>query len=163
MQKTYLLSSILLGIKSAGETSKAGLFDFNATLPLIVLQFLALMLILNFIFYKPIIKILDERDEYIRTSLTNASNKLLKANLLTVSYETQLGDARKLAQSTIATRKKQAQELVATRLQEAQKHAEQLVLEASKQLDIQKEKALRSLESQVDTLSNQIKAKLLKF
>nr|UNJ16416.1 ATP synthase CFO B' subunit subunit II [Boldiaceae sp.] len=162
MQTTYLFSSVLLSGELTGESSKGGLFDFNATLPLMILQFLILMVILNFIFYKPIIKILDERDEYIRTSLTIASNNLLKANLLTTSYETQLAEARKAAQLTIAISKKEAQQLVSTRLQEAQKDAEQLVSEASKQLEVQKKQALKTLEMQVDILSDQIKAKLLR-
>lgn len=40
-------------------------------------------------------------------------------------------------------------------------NAEKLIAEASKQLNIQKEEALKTLENQVDTLSDQIKAKLL--
>nr|YP_010337418.1 ATP synthase CFO B' subunit subunit II [Pulvinaster venetus]UNJ17003.1 ATP synthase CFO B' subunit subunit II [Pulvinaster venetus] len=156
-----LFSSILLTVESIGESNKGGLFDFNATLPLMVLQFLVLMTILNFIFYKPVIKILDERDDYIRTSLTTASTNLLEANSLASSYEDQLAEARKTAQFTIETAKKEAQELVSTKLQIAQKEAEQLIADASRQLNLQKEQALKTLESQVDTLSDQIKSKLM--
>ena len=46
-------------------------------------------------------------------------------------------------------------------IKEAQKEAEQLVYEASQQLNIQKEQALKTLEDQVDILSDQIKSKLL--
>ena len=48
------------------EEQKGGLFDFNATLPLMALQILLLMVVLNLVFYTPVAKVLDERDEYIR-------------------------------------------------------------------------------------------------
>ena len=38
--------------------SEGGLFDFNATLPLMALQFLLLMVLLNIIFYKPVARYL---------------------------------------------------------------------------------------------------------
>nr|YP_010338078.1 ATP synthase CFO B' subunit subunit II [Erythrolobus coxiae]UNJ17663.1 ATP synthase CFO B' subunit subunit II [Erythrolobus coxiae] len=141
--------------------SKGGLFDFNATLPLLMIQFLVLMVILNILYYKPIIKVLDERDEYIRTSLTTASTNLTRANELTKQYEEELAEARKKAQGIISTSKKEAQDIVYKNIQEAQKDAENIVAQASKQLNIQKEEALKTLESQVDILSEKIKDKLL--
>jgi len=159
----YLFSSILLTAESLDDSVKGGLFDFNATLPLMVLQFLMLMLFLNFIFYKPIIKVLDQRDDDIRTALTIASSNLLEANSLASSYESQLAEARKNAQIKIEKAKKEAQKLIADQLQLAQKEAEGLIAEASNQLELQKKEALKSLESHVDTLSERIKAKLLIF
>jgi F-type H+-transporting ATPase subunit b len=38
-----------------------GLFDFNATLPLMALQFIALTTILTFVYYKPVSTLLEER------------------------------------------------------------------------------------------------------
>nr|ARO91061.1 ATP synthase CF0 subunit B' [Flintiella sanguinaria] len=143
------------------KESEGGLFDFNATLPLMGIQFLTLMVILNLIFYKPVTKVIDERDEYIRTSLTTASTNLVKANELTKKYEQELSEARQRAQATINQSKQDAQEIVSRNMQEAQKEAEKMVAEASKQLNLQKEKALKTLESQVDILSDQIKNKLL--
>nr|YP_010336957.1 ATP synthase CFO B' subunit subunit II [Madagascaria erythrocladioides]QUE28991.1 AtpG [Madagascaria erythrocladioides]UNJ16542.1 ATP synthase CFO B' subunit subunit II [Madagascaria erythrocladioides] len=153
--------TFLLAVESVEEAKKGGLFDFNATLPLMVIQFLVLMVVLNIIFYKPISKVLDEREEYIRTSLTDASQKLLKADELASRYEQDLAIARKEAQSIISESKKEAQQIVTTKLQEAQKEAENLVVSASAQLNTQKENALKTLENQVDILSDQIKSKLL--
>merc|ERR1712226_85701 len=41
-----------------------GLFDFNATLPLMALQFVALMIILTFILYKPTDNVLERREKW---------------------------------------------------------------------------------------------------
>ena len=68
-----------LALQAVSTESEGGLFDFNATLPLMAIQILLLMVVLNLIFYKPIGQILDERDEYIRKQLTQASEILTKA------------------------------------------------------------------------------------
>ena len=141
--------------------ARGGLFDFNATLPLMAAQFLVLMVILDNIFYKPVAKILDDRDEYIRNSLTTASVSLNKANELTLQYEQELADARKDAQELIRNSQKDAQEVVSIKIKTAQKDAEILIAEASQQLMLQKEQAIKTLENQVETLSDQIKVKLL--
>jgi len=154
-------SLFLLALQSASTESKGGLFDFNATLPLMALQILLLMVVLNAIFYKPVAKVLDERDEYIRENLTNASEMLSKAEAITKQYEQDLAHERRESQIIITSAQKEAQDIVAMELKQAQKDTEQLVNEATSQLNSQKEKALKALEEQVTTLSEQIKQKLL--
>nr|YP_010951741.1 ATP synthase subunit b' [Laurencia elata]WMP12680.1 ATP synthase subunit b' [Laurencia elata] len=145
----------------AETESGGGLFDFNATLPLMALQFLALTVTLNLIFYKPVSNVLDTREEYIRNSLTSASASLVKANELTKKYEFNLAESRKKAQNIIKNAQQEAQLVVSEKIKEAQKDAEQLLIDAYQELNIQKEQALKSLEIQVGILSEQIKGKLL--
>nr|YP_009510841.1 ATP synthase CF0 subunit II [Gracilaria gracilis]AXI96514.1 ATP synthase CF0 subunit II [Gracilaria gracilis] len=155
MDFSFLLFQVL------SEGTEGGLFDFNATLPLMALQFFALTIALNFIFYKPVSNILDERDEYIRNSLTTASASLVRADELTKQYEHQLAESRKKAQDIIKVAQEEAQEMVSVKIKEAQLDAEKLISEAYDQLSVQKERALKTLETQVDTLSDMIKLKLL--
>jgi F-type H+-transporting ATPase subunit b len=150
-----------LALQSVSTESEGGLFDFNATLPLMAIQILLLMVILNLIFYKPISQVLDERDESIRKQLTEASEMLMKAESITKQYELDLAQERREAQSIIASAQKGAQEIVALEIKQAQQDTEQLVTEATNQLNSQKEKALKALEEQVTTLSEQIKNKLI--
>nr|QCI07900.1 ATP synthase CF0 subunit II [Pleonosporium borreri] len=157
------MHSLLLSlfVQLSESETKGGLFDFNATLPLMALQFLALTVLLNIVFYKPVSNILDERDEYIRNSLTMASSALLKANQLTQEYEYELAESKKKAQEIIKNSQKDAQILVSEKIQEAQKNAEKLLADAYNDLNQQKELALKTLESQVDILTEKIKLKLL--
>nr|YP_009392474.1 ATP synthase CF0 subunit II [Caloglossa monosticha]ARW61036.1 ATP synthase CF0 subunit II [Caloglossa monosticha] len=157
----HFLLSLFLEI--CNEEAKGGLFDFNATLPLMSLQFIALTIALNILFYKPVGYILDEREEYIRNSLTTASASLLKADELTQKYEYDLAESRKRAQKIIKTSQDEAQLLVSDQIKRAQLDTESLLNNAYDQLSIQKEQALKTLESQVDILSDQIKAKLLDY
>jgi F-type H+-transporting ATPase subunit b len=152
---------LVLALEKALSDNEGGLFDFNATLPFMALQFLILMFLLNKIFYKPVTIILDNRDEYIRNSLTTASTALNKADQLISRHEKELSEARKEAQELIRKSQKEAQQIVLIQVKEAQIVAENLVSEASQQLIIQKQQALKTLEDQVEILSEQIKSKLL--
>jgi len=154
-------SFFLLALHAASTESKGGLFDFNATLPLTAITVLLLMVVLNAVFYKPVATVLDERDEYIRNNLTQASEMLSKAEAITKKYEQDLAHERRESQIIITSAQKEAQDIVAMEIKQAQKDTEQLVSEATNQLNSQKAKALKALEEQVSTLSEQIKLKLL--
>jgi len=138
-----------------------GLFDFNATLPLMAIQFVLLTVVLTFIFYKPVSKVLDERDEFINGNLTLASEKLIKADELYKQYDEQLKTARLEAQSIIAQSEKEAKDIVALEISQARTDAANLISQTNKELEAQKSIALQKLETQVDELSELIKEKLL--
>jgi F-type H+-transporting ATPase subunit b len=137
------------------------MFDFDATLPLMAVQFLLLAALLNVIFYKPLTKALDERDNYIRSNEAQARERLSKAEQLAKQYEQQLAEARKESQAIImaaqADAKKIADEQIAEALKESQAQREQ----ATQEIEQQKQQAFAALEQQVGALSQQILQKLL--
>jgi F-type H+-transporting ATPase subunit b len=138
-----------------------GLFDFNATLPLMAIQFILLTVVLTFIFYKPVSKVIDERETYINGNLTTASEKLIKADELYKEYDEQLKSARVSAQAIIAQSEKEAKDVVAGEIDKARQDATKLIEQTNKELEAQKSLALQQLETQVDELSQLIKEKLL--
>lgn len=137
------------------------MFDFDATLPLMAVQFLLLAALLNVIFYKPLTKALDERDSYIRTNKVDARERLAKAERLAKEYEQQLAEARRQSQAIVAAAETEAQKIAAEKIAEAQKEAQGQREQAAQEIEQQKQEALRSLEQQVDALSRQILEKLL--
>ena len=138
-----------------------GLFDFNATLPLMAIQFILLTVVLTFVFYKPVAKVLDERETSISKNLAEASEKLIKADELYKQYDEQLKLARTNAQSVIADSEKEAKEIVASEINQARQDATKLIQQTNKELEAQKALALQKLETQVEELSQLIKEKLL--
>ena len=138
-----------------------GLFDFNATLPLMALQIILLSVVLTFVFYKPVSKVIDEREAYINGNLTTASEKLIKADELYKEYDEQLKTARVDAQAIIAQSEKEAKDVVAAEINQARLDATKLIEQTNKELEAQKSLALQQLETQVDELSQLIKEKLL--
>ena len=136
-------------------------FDFDATLPLMALQFLVLTVVLNAVFYKPMTKMLDDRDEYIRTTQLSAQERLAKAQNLAQEYEQKLGETRKQSQAVIATAQADAKKIASAKVAEAQQEAQVAREKAGQEIEQQKQEAMRSLEQEVDTLSRQILEKLL--
>ena len=137
------------------------MFDFDATLPLMAVQFLLLAALLNAIFYKPLTKVLDERDNYVRTNKLEAQERLTKTEQLTNQYKQQLAEARKQSQAVIVSAQTEAQKIAAEKVAEAQKEAQSQREQAQQEIDQQKQEAMSSLEQQVDALSQQIIEKLL--
>ena len=125
------------------------------------LQFVALTVALTFVFYKPVAKVLDDRETYISTNLTQASEKLLTADSLYKKYEDELKAARTNAQSIVAQSEKEAKETVALEITQARSEAAKLIEKTNKELEVQKSLALEKLETQVDELSQLIKEKLI--
>jgi F-type H+-transporting ATPase subunit b len=125
------------------------------------IQFILLTVVLTFIFYKPVSKVLDERESYISGNLTQASEKLITADDLYKQYDEQLKTARANAQQVIAQSEKEAKDVVALEIDQARKDATTLIEKTNKELEAQKSLALQQLESQVDELSQLIKEKLL--
>lgn len=150
-----------MAAEAAAEGGKGGLFDIDATLPLMAIQFLILVALLNILFYKPIGKAIDDRNNYIRNNQTEAQERLSKAENLAKQYEQELADTRRQAQAVIAEAEADAQKIAAQKLAEAQQEAQAQREQAQHELDQQKQEAMHMLEQQVDALSRQILEKLL--
>lgn len=137
------------------------MFDFDATLPVMALQFLLLAALLNVIFYKPLTKVLDERDNYIRTNNLEARERIAKAERLTQEYQQQLAEARRQSQKVVADAQAAAQKIAAEKVAAAQQEAQAQREQAAREIEQQKQEAMASLQQQVDALSRQILEKLL--
>ena len=85
-------------ISSSKVSGPGGLFDFNATLPLVAIQFLLLMVILNIILYNPALRVMNKRDEYIRMKMNEAFETLTEASELTKKYEQTIDKLSSLGQ-----------------------------------------------------------------
>ena len=62
--------------------SEGGLFDFDATLPLMAVQVVLLTFILNALFFKPVGRVVEEREDYVTSSLAEAKKKLAEVEKL---------------------------------------------------------------------------------
>ena len=147
-------------ISSSEISGPGGLFDFDATLPLIAIQFLLLMVILNIILYNPLLTVIDERKEYILTNLSKASETLAEANKLTTKYEQDLDSVRKEAQLEITNSQKIHKEILEVELNISQKYIDNLLDTITKDLLDKKNTAFNSLDTIVQSLSVEIETRL---
>jgi len=147
-------------ISNSEVSGPGGLFDFNATLPLVAIQFLLLVVILNIILYNPLLTIIEERKEYILTNLGKASELLAQANKLTEQYEQELTSVRKEAQLEITNSQKIHKEILEIELNISQKYIDNLLDTIQKDLLAKKDIALNSLDKIVQSLCADIETRL---
>jgi F-type H+-transporting ATPase subunit b len=146
---------------SSSETSgPGGLFDINATLPLVAIQFLLLMAILNVLLYSPLVTAITERNDFILNNLSKASDTLAKANELTAQYEQELNSVRKEAQLEIANSQKIHKEILDIELNISQKYIDNLLESITNEFLTKKESVLNNLSSEIQTLTTEIENKL---
>lgn len=137
------------------------MFDFDATLPLMAVQFILLMVILNAILFKPLTKVIEARSTLISNSQTGAKEGLEQVNAITQQYEKALIDSRRQYQSIIAKAQAEAQKTASEQIAAAQAEAVAARETATRELAAQKVSAMAELEKQVDSLSQEIVNKLL--
>ncbi|MCX5961857.1 MAG: F0F1 ATP synthase subunit B' [Cyanobacteria bacterium] len=137
------------------------MFDFDATLPLMAVQFILLMVVLNAILFKPLTKVIEDRSTLISNSQTGAKEGLEQVNAITQQYEKALIDSRRQYQSIIAKAQAEAQKTASEQIAAAQAEAVAARETATRELAAQKVSAMAELEKQVDSLSQEIVNKLL--
>jgi F-type H+-transporting ATPase subunit b len=142
-------------------TESGGLFDLDATLPIMAVQFLLLVVVLNQLFFQPLTGAIDQRNDYVRNQISEAKEKLEKTKALAIAYEKSLVDARKLAQDKIATAQAEANKLRTQQIAEAIAQAQAKSAEARTTIEQQKIEAKQALSAEVEALSGQILSKLL--
>ena len=141
-------------------TGPGGLFDFDATLPLVAIQFILLMLILNAILFSPLLTIIEDRNEFILTNLAKASEMLTQANTMTTQYQDELSNVRKEAQLEIANSQKIHKEIFEIELNTSQTYIDNLLDKAIKQLSEKQNKAINNLDTNVKSLCLEIENQL---
>ena len=141
-------------------TGPGGLFDFDATLPLVAIQFILLMLILNAILFSPLLTIIEDRNEFILTNLAKASEMLTQANTMTTQYQDELSNVRKETQLEIANSQKIHKEIFEIELNTSQTYIDNLLDKAIKQLSEKQNKAINNLDTNVKSLCLEIENQL---
>ena len=141
--------------------SEGGLFDFDATLPLMAAQVVLLTYILNALFFKPVGKVVEEREDYVLTSRTEAKKKLAEVEKLETDLKNQLKGARQAAQKVIAEAEDDSDKLYKEALSLANSEANASREQVRREIDSQRESALKQLKSDSEKLGDLIVQKLL--
>ena len=141
--------------------SEGGLFDFDATLPLMAAQGVLLTYILNALFFKPVGRVVEEREDYVNTSRAEAKKKIAEVELLETELKNQLKDARLAAQKVIFEAEEDSDKLYKEALALANSEANSSREKARLEIDSQRDDALNQLKSEADNLGNLIVEKLL--
>ena len=140
---------------------EGGLFDLDATLPLMAVQVVLLTFLLNSLFFRPVGKVVEDREGFITTSLADVKQKLEQVTRLEADLQDQLRGARQAVQTAIVEAESEVDSLYREALASAENEANRTREQARKEIESQRESAQSKLMAQVDQLSSQIIQRLL--
>ena len=140
---------------------EGGLFDLDATLPLMAVQVVLLTFLLNTLFFRPVGKVVEEREGYISTSLADAKQKLEQVQRLEADLTDQLRGSRQAAQAAILEAEQEVDKLYREAIATTEAEANRTREKARREIEAQREQAQAQLMSKVDDFSAKIIQRLL--
>jgi len=166
-QVSFLAFNALMVMPALAEElekePKGKIFDFNLTLPIIAVQFLLLMVALDNIWFKPVAKVMDARDENIRTKLMGVRDNSGEIKKMQNEAEAILKAARIETTEALTKTKRETAATLDEKLQESRARIEKELAQSLANMEEQKKDTLRSLDKQVQTLSEEILSKVIPF
>lgn len=127
-----------------------------------IITFLVLLTLLAKYAWKPLLELLEKREETIRKSLDDAEKAREELERLTTEGDEIIAKARSEAQSIIAEGKSAAEKVRNETIQMAREQASGLLDKAEKQIQAEKDKAIEEIKSEVVDLSLSVAEKLIK-
>ena len=150
----------MLAFNFFGAT-EGGLFDINATLPLMAIQVVALTYILNSLFFKPVGNVVEKREKFVSNNIIEAKNKLSEVKKLEADLLTQLQSARTEAQRIVIEAENESDKLYKEALELANNEANASKEKARLEIESQTSAARDQLSKQADDLSELIVNRLI--
>lgn len=133
----------------------------NATLVAQVFNFIVLLIFLRIVVYPHIVRILEERQNYIERNVAAAEEERKQAEELRQKYLAEMqkakDEARDIIQKATKTGEEQAREII----EAAKAEANRIKEAAMEDINREKEKAVAELREQVATLSILVASKIV--
>jgi len=126
-----------------------------------IFNFTLLAVLLYFVAYKPILRMLDERSARIKKGLEDADQASRRAAEMEQEFEKRMAEARKEGQEVIAQATQLSERTRQEFLDTAREEARALVEKAKGEIDRERELAMAELRQQVADLSLAISEKVI--
>lgn len=118
-----------------------------------IVNFLLLLFILQRFAYKPVLRMLNERRERIKTAMEEAEEARRKAAQAEEEYQRRIEEARKEAEAIISRAEEQATQLRGEILAQAQEEARALRQKAEAEIELLRRQALAGVQEQIADLA----------
>ena len=137
------------------------MIDFNATLFIQFANFIFLMLILNFLLFRPLRKVLHQRRENIAGDRAKADSLAGQISDRMAEYENRLAEARVQGNEEKTSLRNAALDEEKKLLEEAQETAGQERSAVRKQIAKEMTEARKSLKNEANALGQEVASKVL--
>lgn len=135
--------------------------EFNATFIMSAISFILFTLIMNAIFYKPLQKIVTERQQFIDDNYEEAKKNQKESAAILKAKDRKMEKTKQEAKKIIAEKTNEVKTQKSEMMSEAQQKARQTVDAAKDELQKSKSEAQGALSNNVVDLAQNISSKLL--
>ena len=135
--------------------------EFNATFLISVISFVLFVIIMNFIFYKPLAKIIYERKNFIDENFDEAKKNNANAQKITEAYYKKINEANSESKAVMETKTQEAKAKRDELILESQKQFSEEILNSQNELKQAFEGSKEVLKTEVVNLTNKMAEKLL--
>jgi F-type H+-transporting ATPase subunit b len=137
------------------------LIEINFTILIQAFNFFLLLVILNKILYKPILKILDEREQRIDGQQQQAKKIIEDGQVLQSDYNKKLYNAKIEAMNTKNAARNAASEQANGIIDDSRKKAEEIISQMQQQMALELAQAKKELEPELSVMSATIAQQIL--
>ena len=126
-----------------------------------IITFMVLFFVLAKFAWKPLLKMLQDREDMIRTSLDDAEKAKVELERLNEESEVIMAKARSEAQTILADGKAAAEKVKEDTVAKAKEQANKIREDAEKQILVEKDKAIADIKQEVVNISLSVAEKLI--
>ena len=130
--------------------------EFNATFLVSAISFVIFVFIMNAIFYRPLEKIITERENLVSDTLNDAKNTREKSEKLVQEREEKLTKAAVESKESVANSLEKANKKAKEQLTNAKENSFKKIADEKINIEKEKEKAIQVLDSHIQDLANEI-------
>jgi F-type H+-transporting ATPase subunit b len=138
------------------------MLELNKWFFVLAINFFVLFVILNFILFKPLLKIFTEREDTVKGALDAAKEMSSKREEGIARLNSELAESRSKAKEIFEALKAEGVNKQKEELSAAEKEAGAMIEQAKTQIRAEAEKARQALKADVDKFSDEIVGKLVK-
>lgn len=135
--------------------------EFNATFLVSAISFIVFIIIMNQILYKPILDIMQKREDYINNNKNAANEHGRNAQGLIEDKEKKIGEAHRKSRDIVATKTEAIKEEKGKALNAAKSEMGEFVDSQKEDLNNQKNEIYYRLKGNTADLANNITSKLV--
>ena len=138
------------------------MLEFNGTFIVIAISFVIFVILENFIFYRPLKKILTERADYIKNNELDADKNYSAAKVLVEEKEQKIGQAKGKSSQILNDANQKSQEKFDLAIKEAKQSSNRAIDEMKEKLQNDKAEVQNELKREIGGYASAIISKVLK-
>ena len=135
--------------------------EINATILISAISFLVFIFIMNKILYKPVLEIMEKRQNYIDANKNEADEHRQKAQQLLADKDAKIADAQRKSRDIVASKANALKEEKSKVLKDTKDSVTNYFSEQKQNLAHQKEDASHNMKYDVADLANRLTTKLM--